>query len=108
MAVRLALLGVSLDSADSHSRFADKYGLPFPLLSDPDGETARAYGALWSLGPLRFARRHTVIIVPRGRMAHIYRSVNPDGHSEQVLRELDRLGAGEAHGGAELTPSSRN
>lgn len=90
----VALLGVSLDSVDSHRRFADKYSLPFPLLADPGGKVARAYGALWSLGPIRFARRHSFIIDPQGRLARIYRSVTPTDHSEDVIRELDDLGAG--------------
>lgn len=90
--MHVALLGVSLDDVDSHRRFADKFNLPFPLLADTKGETARAYGALWSLGPLRFARRQTFIIDPHGRVAHIYRSVDAAQHSEQVIRDLEALG----------------
>ena len=91
--MHVALLGISLDSVDSHRRFAEKYGLPFPLLADAHGETAKAYGALWSLGPLRFARRQTFIIDPQGRVAHIYRSVKPENHSDEVIRDLAALGA---------------
>jgi peroxiredoxin Q/BCP len=92
--LHVALLGVSLDGVDSHRRFADKYRLPFPLLADPGGKVARVYGALWSLGPIQFARRHSFIIDPQGRLARIYRSVTPTGHSEQLIRELVDLGAG--------------
>ena len=85
------LLGVSLDDVKSHKEFAEKYHLPFPLLSDRTGEVARVYGSLWKLGPIRFARRHTFIIDPQGRMAKIYRSVAPKTHSDQVIGDLDNL-----------------
>lgn len=98
--MQVAVLGVSLDSVESHRRFAEKYALPFPLLADTDGEVAGAYGALWSLGPLRFARRHTFIIDPQGRVVRIYRAVKAGGHSDEVIRDLVSLGAGEA----EATP----
>ena len=92
--MQVALLGVSLDSVDSHRGFAKKYSLPFPLLADPGGEVAGAYGALWSLGPIRFARRHSFIIDPQGRIARIYRAVTPGGHSDEVIQDLTGLGAG--------------
>jgi len=90
----VALLGVSLDDPQSHRAFADKYHLPFPLLSDAGGAVAEDYGALFHLGPLRFARRQTFIIDPTGRLAQIYRDVSPKAHSEQVIADLERLGAG--------------
>jgi thioredoxin-dependent peroxiredoxin len=85
------VLGVSLDTRDSHVRFAEKYKLPFPLLTDPDGATARAYGALWSLGPIKFTRRHSFLIDPDGKIAEIYRKVDPETHSEQIQRDLANL-----------------
>ena len=85
------LLGVSLDDVKSHKEFAEKYHLPFPLLSDRTGEVARVYGSLWKLGPIRFARRHTFIIDPQGELAKIYRSVAPKTHSDQVIGDLDNL-----------------
>lgn len=85
------VLGISLDSTDSHARFAEKHGLPFPLLSDADATVTKSYGAYRALGPLRFARRHTFIINPEGRIAKIYRSVNPDGHSVEVIGDLKAL-----------------
>jgi len=71
------VLGISLDDQTSHSRFAEKYRIPFPLLSDGDGQISRRYGALWSLGPMKLSRRHSFIIDPSGRIAKIYRLVNP-------------------------------
>jgi len=85
------ILGVSVDSPESHGKFSDKYGLPFPLLADTDGKVARQYGALWSLGPIRFARRQTFLIDPQGRIARIYRKVGPGGHSREVIEALKVL-----------------
>lgn len=85
------VLGVSLDDAASHAEFAEKHGLPFPLLADTEGEVSKAYGSYSSLGPLRFARRHTFIIDPAGRIARIYRKVDPDTHSTEVIADLKTL-----------------
>jgi peroxiredoxin Q/BCP len=87
------ILGVSLDSAESHAAFASKYNLPFPLLVD-DGTVAGAYGSLWSLGPIKRARRHTFIIDPAGKLAHIYRDVKPEVHSRQVQDDVKALQTG--------------
>ena len=89
----VTVLGVSLDDTVSHQAFAEKYHLPFPLLSDPKGRVAKAYGSLFGLGPLRFARRHTFLIDPQGRIAKIYRDVDPKTHSEEVIADLKALGA---------------
>lgn len=89
------LLGVSLDDVKSHKEFAEKYHLPFPLLSDRTGEVARVYGSLWKLGPIRFARRHTFIIDPQGELAKIYRSVASKTHSDQVIGDLENLHSGQ-------------
>lgn len=85
------VLGVSLDSVESHEAFSEKYNLPFPLLADPDGKTAIAYGSLKKIGPLKFASRHSFIIDPDGKIAKIYRSVKPSIHSEEVLKDLQSL-----------------
>ena len=98
--MHVALLGISLDSVASHRKFAEKYGLPFPLLADTGGEVSKAYGALWSLGPIRFARRHSFIIDPQGRVARVYRSVEAGQHSEEVIRDLTALGAADGAGAA--------
>jgi peroxiredoxin Q/BCP len=87
----VAVVGVSLDDVESHRKFASKYRLGFPLLFDRGGDVARAYGALFRLGPLRFARRHTFLIDPGGRIARIYRRVDPGRHSEQLIGDLGTL-----------------
>ena len=89
----VSVAGVSLDDVGSHREFAEKYHLPFPLLSDAKGDVARAYGSLTSLGPLKFAKRHTFIIRPDGHIAKIYRSVSPKTHSDKVIADLQALGA---------------
>jgi peroxiredoxin Q/BCP len=85
------VLGVSLDDSASHAEFARKYSLPFPLLADLDGEVAQAYGVLWKLGPLKYAKRQTFLIDPQGRIARHYRSVRAEGHAQEVTRALRGL-----------------
>ncbi len=86
-----AIVGVSTDDAQSHADFAKKYQLPFPLLSDPDGQTAEAYGSLLNLGLVRFALRHTFIIAPDGHIAARFDKVNPASHAHDVARVLRAL-----------------
>ena len=90
-ALNAEVLGVSLDSAESHTEFAKKYGIPFPLLSDAKTVTAEKYGCLSSFGPFKFAKRHTFIINPEGKLVKIYREVDPKKHSEEIIAELTRL-----------------
>jgi peroxiredoxin Q/BCP len=90
-ALGVQLLGVSLDSSASHAEFAKKYSLPFPLLADEDGQVARAYGALRALGPFTCAKRHTFIVDPDGKIARIYRDVDPASHSRQVMEDVSAL-----------------
>ena len=93
--MQVAVLGISLDSVASHQVFAEKHGLPFPLLADENRKVAAACGALWKLGPIRFARRHSFIIDPENRVSRIFRSVKPARNSDEVIAELVKLGAGE-------------
>lgn len=85
------VVGVSLDDGASHRAFAEKHRLPFPLLSDDGGAVAERYAALWSLGPVRIARRHSFLIDPQGRLARIYRKVDVDTHYRQVLDDLTEV-----------------
>jgi peroxiredoxin Q/BCP len=86
------VIGVSADSVESHARFAEKYGLSFPLLSDPDRSVIKAYG-VWkeknmygkkSMG----IERSTFIIDEKGKIQKIFRRVRVDGHTDAVLAEL--------------------
>jgi len=90
----VAVLGVSLDDTGSHEAFATKYQLPFPLLSDVGGKVAKAYGSLGGFGPIRYAKRHTFIIDPQGRIARVWRKVSPAGHADELLNALTALRQG--------------
>jgi peroxiredoxin Q/BCP len=89
------VLGVSLDDVKSHAEFADKYHVPFRLLSDADGSTAEAYGVLTSRGGMRHARRETFLIDPQGTVVRRYVDVDPEKNSGQVLADLATLRAGD-------------
>jgi thioredoxin-dependent peroxiredoxin len=85
------VLGVSVDSVDSHKKFCAKEGLNFKLLADSDGKVSRAYGSLTNLIVAKFAQRNSFLIDPNGKVAKTYTGVNPARHSEEVLAELDQL-----------------
>ncbi len=85
------VLGVSLDSVDSHKKFCTKEGLNFKLLADTDHKVTDAYGSLTNFGVVKFAARHTFLIDPAGKIAKVYTSVDPLKHSAEVLAELDVL-----------------
>jgi len=88
------IIGVSLDTAESHKAFADNHGLPFPLLADVDGMTSTAYGVKTRMMGREVAKRQTFIIGPGGDIAKHYEKVDPSAHSKQVLADLKTLGAG--------------
>ncbi len=85
------ILGVSLDSVESHKKFCTKEGLNFKLLADTAGKVTAAYGSLSNFGVVKFAERNTFLIDPSGRIAKAFVGVNPTTHSGQVLVELDQL-----------------
>jgi peroxiredoxin Q/BCP len=85
------VLGVSLDSVDSHKKFCSKEGLNFKLLADTDHKVTDSYGSLTNFGVIKFAARHTFLIDPAGNVAKSYTSVDPLKHSAEVLAELDAL-----------------
>lgn len=85
------VLGVSVDSVDSHKKFCTNEGLNFKLLSDADHKVSDAYGSLTNLAVVKFSKRHTFVINPDGKIAKEYMRVNPLNHSAEVLSELDSL-----------------
>jgi peroxiredoxin Q/BCP len=85
------VLGVSLDDVESHEAFAEKYSLPFSLLSDPEAQAATEYGVLKSMGAFKFAQRQSFIIDSGGNIAKHYATVNAEKHSEEVLTDLQAL-----------------
>ena len=87
------IVGISLDGSSSHQKFSAKHGLPFMLLSDPNGNVTKAYGALFQFFCIRLAKRHSFIVDPSGLIRKEYRSVNPATHSDQITKDLEFLQA---------------
>jgi len=85
------ILGVSVDSAQSHKDFCAKEGLNFKLLADPDGKTAALYGSTMEYQGAKMAARNTFIINPKGEIVKVYTGVKPPTHSEEVLKDLADL-----------------
>jgi peroxiredoxin Q/BCP len=89
------VIGVSPDKMPAIEKFAQKYGLTFPLASDPDNTTAQAYGA-WgekvfmgrkSIGLIR----STFLVDAKGRIAKVWKKVKVDGHAAAVLEAAKQL-----------------
>jgi thioredoxin-dependent peroxiredoxin len=87
----VVVLGVSVDSAQSHKDFCAKEGLNFKLLSDPDATVSAQYGSTMEYQGAKMAARNTFIINPKGEIAKVYTGVKPAEHSEQVLKDLAQL-----------------
>jgi len=85
------VLGVSVDSAQSHKDFCAKEGLNFKLLADPDAKVSAQYGATMDYKGAMMAARNTFLINPEGKIAKVYTGVKPAEHSEQVLKDLAEL-----------------
>ena len=85
------ILGVSVDSAQSHKDFCAKEGLNFKLLADPDGKVAGQYGSTMDYKGAKMAARNTFLINPKGDIAKVYTGVKPAEHSEQVLKDLSEM-----------------
>lgn len=91
----VAIIGISKDSVTSHQKFAEKYNLPFILLSDPDLTAIKAYD-VWqekknygkvSMGVVR----STYIIDGNGNIEHVMPKVKPDTNAEEVLAYLQKM-----------------
>ena len=86
------ILGVSPDSPKKHTKFIEKFSLPFPLLADEDHKIAEAYG-VWvekSMYGKKYlgVERSTFVIDPQGKLSAIYRKVKPAEHTAEVLAAL--------------------
>lgn len=91
----VVILGVSKDSVASHKKFATKYNLTFPLLSDPNHELIEQYSA-W--GEKRFMGRlflgilrMTYLINPGGEIVKVYEKVNPTVHAGEIMADIQEL-----------------
>jgi thioredoxin-dependent peroxiredoxin len=85
------ILGVSVDTAQSHKDFCAKEGLNFKLLADPDAKVSTEYGSVMDYKGQKLAARNTFIINPDGEVVKVYTSVKPTEHSDQVLKDLADL-----------------
>jgi len=85
------ILGVSVDTADSHRKFCAKEGLNFKLLADTSHQVSKQYGSLMNFGVAQISARNTFLIDPQGRIARAFASVNPARHSAEVLSAIDAL-----------------
>ena len=83
------VLGVSIDSVESHAAFKQQHSLPFPLLSDPEGKVLRAYGV--PKDEHGYAARTTFVIDGSGVIRRIFPEVDPAVHVEQVLSVLNEM-----------------
>ncbi len=91
----VTVLGVSKDSPTSHKKFAEKYSLPFTLLSDESTEMIQAYGA-WvekSMYGKKYMGidRITYLVNPDGQIANVYPKVDPATHALEILSDLKAL-----------------
>ncbi len=91
----VVILGVSKDSISSHQKFAQKYHLNFPLLSDPAAKVIKQYKA-W--GKKKFMGREyegilriTYLINPKGEIVKVYEKVDPLNHAELILSDLAKM-----------------
>jgi peroxiredoxin Q/BCP len=85
------ILGVSVDSVESHKKFAEKFKLNFPILADDRYQVTATYGVLTSFIGVKVARRSTMIIDPQGIIRKIFPSVKPEDHALEVHRALVEL-----------------
>jgi peroxiredoxin Q/BCP len=91
----VVVLGISADSVESHQKFAEKYGLPFPLLADTDTTVSQLYG-VWkerNLYGKKFmgVNRETFLIDKDGIVRKIWHKVKPDDHAQEALDAIEEL-----------------
>jgi peroxiredoxin Q/BCP len=91
-ALNAAVVGVSLDTVDSHKKFCTKETLTFKLLADPDHKVVDEYGVpLKGMGPVKFASRQTFLISPDGKIIKFWPDVKVADHSEAVLAAIKEV-----------------
>ncbi len=91
----VVILGVSPDSTTSHTKFKEKYGIPFPLLADDGHKVCDLYG-VWGMKKFMGKEyegvlRTTFVVDSNGRIAHVFEDVKPAEHSEEVLAVVKTL-----------------
>jgi peroxiredoxin Q/BCP len=88
------VIGVSVDTTDSHKEFCSKEGLNFKLLADTEHKVVKLYDSTMNYKGVEIAARNTFIIDPQGNIERAYTGVDPNKHSEEVLTALDQLETG--------------
>ena len=85
-----AILGVSLDTAESHKSFCTQENLTFKLLADPDHKVVDEYGVpVKSMGPISYASRVTYLISPAGKIVKVWPDVKVSNHSDEVIAAIE-------------------
>ena len=87
-AANAVIVGVSVDTPDSHKQFCTKEGLTFRLLSDSDKKVTPMYGSMGNYMGMTIAKRNTFLIDPSGKITKVWVGVDPSHHSDEVLAEL--------------------
>ncbi|MGQ5524220.1 peroxiredoxin [Chitinimonas sp. PSY-7] len=82
------VVGVSTDSIADIQAFSKKHQLPFALLADPGGVVSARYDALLDLGVMKFAKRHTFLIDPQGRIVKRYTDVDTKTYAKTIINDL--------------------
>ena len=85
------VIGVSVDSAESHKEFCAKEGLSFRLVSDTDAKISTAYNSVMEYQGKKLAARNTFLIDPEGNVVRVFEKVKPATNSAEVLAALDEL-----------------
>jgi peroxiredoxin Q/BCP len=85
------VVGVSVDTTDSHKEFCAKQGLTFKLLADTEHKVVKEYGSTMTYNGVEIAARNTFIIDPQGKIVRTYTGVDPNKHSQEVLAALDEV-----------------
>jgi peroxiredoxin Q/BCP len=89
-ALNAVVLGVSLDTTDSHKAFCTKDSLTFKLLADPEHKVVDAYGVpVKSFGPVHYAERDTFLISPEGKIVQEWQVKDIQAHSAEVLAAIE-------------------
>ena len=83
------ILGVSVDSVETHQAFCAKEGLNFKLLADTDAKVSTKYGSVMENKGVKRSARNTFLINPDGKIVRVFVKVKPAGHSEEVLAALN-------------------
>ena len=91
-ALNAVVLGVSLDTVESHKTFCTKDSLTFKLLADPDHKVIEAYGVpIKSFGPMHYAERDTFLISPEGKVVKEWEVKDIQAHSGEVLAAIQSM-----------------